>query len=348
MRDGAVAAGVIGVAPSDTAPSETALMTGLPPSEQPPSEQAPLWRIAAKNGISTAAVYWPDSNGADLAFNFPVGHIPASGHDVQFQSVAAQSMPAGIVDTIEAAHAGFEKQLWDDTSSARAASWLLQNRKADLVLVSFTDVDSLERETGALSIYARDALESDDDLIGQMLAASAPGTIVALVSGHGFENENYVVRPRVLLKRAGVAGSVEVRDGLIGTEDPAVAAKLRQLMKDRRRHGIAREVPMSEVRAKAPSLAQWVAAFDTPANYVAVDDNSGPALGPGTHLGVSGLWPGRPGYRSVFVIAGAGIHARKLGEIDLLQIAPTLADAIGIKLAAASKASLWPAISSRK
>lgn len=341
MRDGAVATGVVGVAPSDTAPSETSLMTGALPAE--PAE--PLWRLAARDGMRTAAVYWPEVNGSDLAFNFPAGPAPPTGHDVPFAGVAARSTPAGIVDAIEAAHPGFEKQLWDDSSSAMAAVWLLRNRKADFVLVSFTDVDSLQRETGALSIYAREALENDDDLIAQMLAASAPGTIVALVSGHGFENENYVVRPRVLLRQSGIAASVEVKDGLIGTENPAAAARLRQLMKDGRRHGIAREVPMSEVRAKAPSLANWVAAFDTPANYVAVDEDRGSALGPGTHLGISGLWPGRPGYRSIFVIAGAGVHARKLGEIDLLQIAPTLADAIGVKLTGASKRSLWPAIS---
>jgi len=62
-------------------------------------------------------------------------------------------------------------------------------------------------------------------------------------------------------------------------------------------------------------------------------------------MGVSGLWPTRPGYRSVFVIAGEGIPARKIGEIDLLQIAPTLADAIGVELPPARGKSLWPSIS---
>lgn len=337
MRDGAVAAGVVGVAPSDTTPSQTSLMTGAPPSEQ----AATLWQAAAKEGLKTASVYWPGAGGADLAFDFPASQDSARGHDVPFDAVAKQSSPPGVVDSIENAYPGFQKELWDDTSSARAATWLLANRKADLVLVSLTEVDSLQRETGALSIYARAALENDDELIGQMLAAAAPGTIVALVSGHGFENENYVVRPRVLVGQP----RVEVVDGLIGTADPGVAARLRQLMKDGRRHGLAREVPMAEVKSKAPSLRKWVAAFDTPPNYVASAATRGPALGPGTHLGVSGLWPTRPGYRSVFVIAGAGAHARKLGEIDILQIAPTLADVVGVKLPQAPQSSLWPSIS---
>jgi len=125
--------------------------------------------------------------------------------------------------------------------------------------VRLSDVDSEQRETGALNVYARDTLGNDDELIGQILAAAAPGTIVALVSGHGFENENYVVRPRVLLKpvrRPASEVPVEVQDGLIGTPDGSIAERLRKLMTDGHRHGIAREVPMAEVKAKASSLAR--------------------------------------------------------------------------------------------
>ncbi len=334
IKAGTVAAGAVGVAPSDTGPSEASLVTGVPPSER----AATLWQAAAKEGLRTATVYWPNTGNADLAFDFP--QTPQTARDVAFETVARKSSPAGVIDAIEKASPGFQKDLWDDTSSATSAIWLLQNRKADVVFVHLSDVDSEQRETGALGIYAREALENDDELIGRIVAAAPRGTIVALVSGHGFENENYLVRPNVLIKGA----HIEVQDGLIGTSDRSVAARLRLFMKDGHRHGIAREVPIAEVRAKAPALGKWVAAFDTPQNYLAIADDHGPALGPGTHKGVSGLWPTRPGYRSVFLITGPGIPARKLGEIDILQIAPTLADAIGVKLQQAKASSLWPSI----
>jgi len=340
MRQGTAASGVIGVAPSDTWASGIALVTGVSPAE----EGAPLWQAASKIGLRTAAVYWPATTGAEIGFDFPPP-LPAAresprDHNIQFDDVAQKASPPGIVDRVENASPGFRKELWDDTSAARAAAYLLRAEKPDLLLVQLTDVDSEQRETGALSVYAREALENDDDLIGQILAALPPGAVVALVSGHGFENENYIVRPRVLLK-----APVEVEDGLIGTADGAVAERLRKLMNDGRRHGLAREVPMAEVKAKAPDLTHWAAAFDTPPNYVASASDRGPALGPGTHLGVSGLWPTRPGYRSVFVISGEGVAVSKLGEIDLLQIAPTLADVIGIELPQARKKSLWPSVS---
>lgn len=341
MRQGAMASGVVGVAPSDPWPSLTALVTGVAPFG---GTSTPLWQEAMKDGLNTAAVYWPETSGAPIPFNFPAARESRAGRDVGFADVAKRSTPAGIVDRIEKASPGFEKELWDDTSATRAATFLLAAERPDLLLIQFTEVDFVQRETGALSVYAREALETDDELVGQILAKipkGPPATIVALVSGYEFENENYLVRPRVLVK-----SGVEVADGLIGATDRAAAERLRKLMTDGHRHGIAREAPMSEVRAMAPaSLGYWVAAFDTPPNYVASAEDHGPALGPGTHLGVTGLWPARPGYRSVFIIAGEGIQPRKLGEIDLLQIAPTLADVLGVKLPEAKKKSLWPAIS---
>lgn len=338
IRQGTAASGVIGVAPSDTWPSGISVATGISPGGDGP----PIWQAASRSGLRTAAVYWPGTTGAEIAFNLPAAREVQQKADIPFDSVAQKASPPGIVDRIEAASPGFQKELWDDTSAAQAAEYLLRVEKPDLLLVELTDIDSEQRETGALSIYARDTLANDDDLIGQILAAAPAGTVVALVSGHGFENENYIVRPRVLVK-----GPVEVEDGLIGTPDRAVAQRLRMLMNDGHRHGLAREVPIAEVREKAPAIAnpaitKWVAAFDTPANYVASAEDHGPALGPGTHRGVSGLWPTRPGYRSVFVIAGEGVPARKLGEIDLLQIAPTLAAVIGVELPQAKRKSLWP------
>lgn len=336
IRQGTSSSGVIGVAPSNTWPSEISLITG-----QLPSDGHGLWQAAAKAGLKTAAVYWPGTAGAEIPFDFPAFREPAKGQNIPFEEVSRKSTPANLADRIEKTSAGFEKELWDDTSATRAAIYLLKNEKPDLLMVSLTEVEAEQRDTGALSVYAREMLENDDDLIGQMLAAVPPETVVALVSGHGYENENYIVRPRVLLKQGRKPeNAVEVQDGLIGTADRGVADRLRKLLNDGHKHGLAREVPMSVVKAKAPALQHWVAAFDTPQNYVASAEESGPALGPGSHMGVSGLWPTRPGYRSVFVISGEGIPARKLGEIDLLQIAPTLAEELGVTLPQANQKGL--------
>jgi predicted AlkP superfamily pyrophosphatase or phosphodiesterase len=361
MKDGASAT-VVGVAPSDTWAAHASLVTGVSPwqngiafSAAPNAAESAflasgfrtetLWEAASHAGLKTATIYWPSTLGASVAFDFPEFWQDRRGDAVPLEPISQKATPAGIGGKVAKMFPAFEKELWDDSTAAYAAICLLTNDKPDLILVHMADVDAEQHETTALSIYARETLENDDDLIGQILKALPPGTLVALVSDHGFENGNRIVRPKVLLRQTGVKGRVEVADGLIGTPDAAVADALRKLMEQGRKNGLAREVKMAEVKARAPSLGRWVAAFDTLPDCIASDEDHGPGVGPGSHNGAHGFWPMRPGYRSVFILAGAGVRPVKLGEIDMLQIAPTLADALGVRLPAAKSQSLWKSVS---
>jgi predicted AlkP superfamily pyrophosphatase or phosphodiesterase len=353
MREGASAT-VIGVAPSETWPAHASLVTGVSPwqhgiqeNDRPASalKTMALWDAATARGLKTATVYWPGTLGAKIAFDLPELQETHKGNAVLFDSIAQKSTPTGLTSLIEKKFPSFTKEIWTDSSAAQAATYLLDSENPDVLFVHFSEVDSEEHETGALSIYSREALENNDDLVGQILAKVPRGTIVAVVSDHGVENSNRSVRPKVMLRQAGQAGRVEVRDGLIGTSDASVATLFRNLLKQGRKSGLAREVPMAEVRARAPGLSKWVAAFDTPPDFIANEEDHGPAVGPGTHTGAHKMWPNRPGYRSVFMVAGEGIRPLKLGEIEMLQIAPTLADVVGVKLPAAKATSLWRQIS---
>ena len=107
--------------------------------------------------------------------------------------------------------------------------------------------------------------------------------------------------------------------------------------------GIAREVPMDEVRQRAPEWKAWTAAFDTQKDWVASEEAKGSAASTGSHQGVHAFWPTHPGYRSIVVFSGQGIvRGRKLGEIDLIDVAPTLAELLGVKLPQAKRKSLLP------
>jgi predicted AlkP superfamily pyrophosphatase or phosphodiesterase len=358
MKSGASAT-VVGVVPSDTWPSHASLVTGVSPWQNgitvddlpsKPGDQffsvaalktPALWDLATRAGLKVATVYWPSTLGARVAFDFPEYWESRQGDAVPFDAIAAKSTPPGIADRVAKMFPSFDKTLWDDSSSADAALYLLTTEQPDVLFIHMADLDSEQRETTALSIYAREILENDDDLIGQILKKAPAGTIVALLSDHGFENSNHVVRPRVQLRQAGVRGKVEVVDGLIGTSDPAVAQELRKLMAQGRKSGIAREMKMAEVKARAPSLGRWIAAFDTYPDYVARDEDRGSGVAIGPHAGMHGFWPTRPNYRAIFIVNGAGVKPVKLGEIDMLQVAPTLADVIGVKLAAARSQSVW-------
>ena len=349
MREGASAT-VVGVTPSETWPAYASLVTGVAPwltgvltNDLPATafRATPLWEAASQKGLTAATVYWPGTMGAKVAFNLPQLQESQKGGSAAFDAIAQKSNPAGLASRIENKYPAFGKELWTDSNSAQAAIYLLTTEKPDVLFVHFSEVEAEQRETGARSLYAREILENSDDLVGQVLAKAPAGTLTVVVSDHGFENSNRTVRPRVMLRQAGVKGRVEVADGLIGTADAAVAGALRALLVDGRKYGLAREVPMAEVKARAQGHAKWVAAFDTLPDFVATEEERGAAVGNGSHVATHGVWPNRPGYRSIFIMAGPGVRSVKLGEIEMLQIAPTLAEAVGVRLPAAKDSSLW-------
>ncbi len=357
IAQGAMADGVIGVTPALSWPSLTTLVTGVPPkvhgvtSNEPADKQRPawfsadsvnsqtLWQAAAARHLTTALLFWPATVGARVDFDCPEFWESHASSEVLFAPIA-DKCTSGLVERIASVYPSFTKSLWTDSTGMQAATYLERFEQPDLTMVHITDLDVEEHETGALSLYSRDLLENEDELIGNALKVLPPHAVVAIVSDHGFETADHVVRPRVMLKQAKARGSAEVRHGLIGTTDPSVAAALRKEIG--KKSGIAREVPLSEVRAFAPELTTWVAAFDTLPNYVASEEEKGAPVGLGTHKGVNDLWPTRPGYRASFVLWGDGVKAgTRLGEISMLDVAPTLADALGLKLPAAKGTSHW-------
>jgi len=344
MARGAVADGVIDSPPTDSWPSTTTLVTGVLPARHgvtandrldQSSKVTTLWQAAMNAHLKTALLDWPATNTASADFVCPQVWEKPQQTAVPFDPIA-QKCTAGLVTRIASVYPRFTKSLWNDESAIVALEYLLQYETPDLSMAHLTDLDSEQHETGALSIYSRDILENDDELLGLMLAHLPPHSTVAIVSGNGFETQNYVVRPRVLAH----SDAVEVKDGLIGTTDPKTAAILRKLV-PLKKNGLSREVPMLEVKRYDPALSGWVAAFSTLPGYVAVDGNQGPAVGPGSHKGVHGLWPTRPNYRSVFIVSGERVKAVHLGEISSLDVAPTLASIIGVTLPEAKQPSLW-------
>jgi hypothetical protein len=66
----------------------------------------------------------------------------------------------------------------------------------------------------------------------------------------------------------------------------------------------------------------------------------GPALGPGTGGGNHGLWPTRHEYGATVMLRGPGIKHKLIPTISMLEIGPTLAEILGVKLPNAKEKSL--------
>ena len=84
-----------------------------------------LWDAVTTAGMKAATIYWPVTLGANDAVNFPEYWESRKGNAIAFETIADKSTPPGEVDRIEKAFPSFQKQLWDDSSSANAATSLL-------------------------------------------------------------------------------------------------------------------------------------------------------------------------------------------------------------------------------
>jgi len=157
--------------------------------------------------------------------------------------------------------------------------------------------------------------------------------MLAIVSDHGFDTEAYVVRPKVMLRAAGLSDAVVVKFGLIAATNLKAAAILRRSI-GVRRSGIAREIPMTEVRRLAPAaeIQGWVAAFDTSLGFVANEQIRGAPVSAGNHRGVGDLWPTHDASRAVFILAGPGLTHTRLPDISILDEAPTFAELLDVQL----------------
>ncbi len=346
LREGRYANGVVGVWPTITWPSHTSLITGVRPDQhgiegnrRPKAEggdyywtvdllKAPtLWQRAHDSGLKSAAVTWPVTVGAAIDFNLPEYFLRRQGGSMDLEGVASKATP-GLTEEIAKSSPSFPQQWVDDRTRALAALYLLREKRPDLLLIHFVDLDSEEHDQGPFTANANAVVERTDELVGQLVAALPAGYKLALVSDHGFERVDKTANPRVLLNKHKIVGKVQPMGGIVTTKDAAVATFLRQAAVDPA-NGIGLEVPRPELLQYAPKLDD-VAAFQ-PADHVlfgAAEDGLyfTPALEKGNH----GFWPTRHDYRSTFLLWGPGVQPGELGEIQLISIAGRLAAALGV------------------
>jgi hypothetical protein len=98
---------------------------------------------------------------------------------------------------------------------------------------------------------------------------------------------------------------------------------------------------MEEVKRFEPAMGAWFAAFDTAPGCVASRDTGGPAVSSGDGRGTHGLWPARDHYRASFLLWGEPVRKVGLGEMSMLQHAPTFAAILELSLPAAKAEPVW-------
>jgi predicted AlkP superfamily pyrophosphatase or phosphodiesterase len=324
-----------------------------------------LWDAAAAAHLTTANVYWPVSVGANITYNLP--QIWRAGTDDDLKLQRALGTP-GLEQELSAElgryPGGMEETVAEDEVRARFAIRLLEKKHPRLLTVYLTGLDTEEHLSGPFSPKSNQTLERLDAVVGSLRAAAekaAPGrATVCVVSDHGFaaiehdvnlyaafleaglfsiDKDKKVIDWKAMLWPAG--GSVAVM--LADPKDEQVRTRVKTLLGNLAgdpANGIDRIWSREEIqRSGGFPQAAFLVSFKI--GYEMAYDLSLPLITKPGNLGMHGYVPERAEMRSSFFIVGPQVRkGRSLGEIDMRQIAPTIAGILRIRLSGAEMPAL--------
>lgn len=328
-----------------------------------------LWDLAAAAGFSTASVNWPVSVGAKVDYLIP--EVWRAGTEDDRKLVRALSTP-GMLAKLEAELGPYAEELNTDVPNdrlrAKFAIAIIQKYKPKLITVHLAALDHIQHQYGPFSPEANSVLEASDEMIGKLSEAALsvdPEAIVCVVSDHGFAPvhqklnlftafvQQGLIRPGSAKTMFGTP-KVESWDAMPWTNggsaaivlrnpsDAALVNKTRDLLASLaadRENGINRIVEEKELRElggypTASFLVDMKPGFQTDTGL------AGPLRREGTG-GTHGYLPEHVEVRASFFITGPGIaHARNLGVVDMRQIAPSIANLLGLQMPTAEEPPL--------
>ena len=331
-----------------------------------------LWEAASRAGLTTASINWPVTVEArGVRYLIPEYWRAETEDDLRL--IEALSRPDGWLRQLEAKLGpytnGNETTVAGDEIRTRYSIEIIESTKPGLMTIHLSALDETEHETGPFSKESCQTLEALDGMIGRVAAAASkadPKTVVAIVSDHGFIATEHRVNLAVpfvqaglitLGKPDGISGARTVSEwlaspwpagGMAGVmlKDPADAAardrvgRMLQNLAADPESGIARVLSAAEI-GKLGGYPDAAFLVELKPGYQLGYAFSGPLVTPAPSTGMHGYLPDRPEMRASFFIMGPGIaRGRRLGVIDMRQIAPTLAAVLGVPLPAAIQPKL--------
>ena len=320
-----------------------------------------LWDAVHASGGKVASLSWPVSVGA-RAIDFDLPEYWRADIPEDLKLVRALATP-GLVEMLEnktgltLAQADGE---WVDNDKGRAifATALITAKHPEFTTVHLRGLDNTEHKYGPGSPEAKAALEALDGAVGQLVAAARkaePNLVVAIVSDHGFAPLTYDINLIAPFVQAGLItldpathkvtawqaepwGGASVAVVLAHPDDAALKAKVAALLNDlaaKPELGILHVADAGEIAqiGGTPMASFWL---DLKPGYSMGQNPAAPSVGPSAIKGTHGYFPYHPEMRATLILSGPAIKKRgSLGEVDMRDIAPTLAKIMKVNLPSA-------------
>ena len=316
-----------------------------------------LWDACAKARLSTGSVDWPVTVGANITFNI-VQYWRADNAEDR-KAIRALSTP-GLLSEAEAALGSYtdgnDYSIAGDVRRAAFNVFVLEKKLPRFHLSYFGSLDDEEHRSGPYSSQTFAVLEQLDSVIGRVRGAAekigAGRAVICVVSDHGFKLTDKEVNLNSALREAGLielneqgklkswrafawygggSAGIMIRDPSDDDARKKAGDVLNRLASDGS-SGVAKVADRAGARALGgfPDAAFVVALR---AGYRLGTKLAGPVTAAVKPGGTHGYAPDIAEMNSSFFIAGPGVAAnRDLGQIDMRDIAPTVAGLLGMVL----------------
>ena len=373
--NGAYADGVEGVYPTVTYPSHTTMATGVRPEAhgivqnrvfEPPTEPQTkawywfakslkaetLWTLARKQGLSTAAVGWPVTAGAEIDYNVPEIWDPAE-QPITGKRMAEYATPGLIKSAIGG------RDLKGDDFRTAVSEFIIGAYKPNLMLIHLIELDEVHHGFGPRTPQALQTAEKEDAFIGRIVGAAEKAgikdaTTFLIVSDHGFAaiekkyapNVRLVEEKLITLDKSGKATSWKAAAWPAGgscaivlrdPSDKETAEKVIQIFSKtaRKEKGPLNRILVRKELDNLGGIPEAVLMLEAASGYSFDDALTGPEVqDSGAHYkGTHGYLPSRAEMRSSLIVFGQGARTgARLALARMIDIGPTAAGILGLTL----------------
>jgi predicted AlkP superfamily pyrophosphatase or phosphodiesterase len=331
-----------------------------------------VWDAAASAGIDVANVTWPVTVGAGIRFNVP--QVWRAHTDEDDNLLRALTSP-GLLRELGLPPTDVPADHRRDAARAHTAIALMRAKRPRFAFLYLTDLDTAQHEAGPLSSRAWSTLEKTDRLLGEVIDAAAGASkrvSVVLVSDHGFAPVDRDVRPNVALREAGLLTVAPPRDDLRrdasniqsyeaitwkaggsaaimanGGRSEALHARVLELFGRLARDpesGIGRVLDGVDVERQG-GFPGALAVLEAAPGATFSERTDPPMVVPSKYRGMHGYDPTRPEMAASLVLWGDGIRrGAALGDVSMIDVAPTIAALLGVPFPTADGHALSSAL----
>ena len=315
-----------------------------------------VYDLAFKAGLKTAHVDWVPTTNAGT-FHFEFGERPNAANPIEREMLAA-----GLINAPELKEFNQRNPPWRDVYWTRAGVHIVKQHKPNLLLFHLLNTDAINHRFGPGTWASLSAFAFADTCLREMFdavqaAGFADKATFVITTDHGFKTAKRVIRPNVALRQAGLlraqgptittceaVANTLGGSAMIYVPDKSKLTTLTPKLKDLlgKLEGVERIYEPHEFAALGlPTPAQndqmadlFVVAKDGYAfTHYPTGDEAVTDLTPEVYPGHHGYLASDPQLNGMFVAWGHGVkRGAQLGEIRNLDVAPTVAALLGLKM----------------